>query len=94
MILASDLIADEKSALLFIVEPEEEKIHISWEIDREIIAFERIPINYPSSTLIVWKNFEEYLKAISTVSWIHEKNLIRKNDQFDFGNTLKDRDEN
>ena len=90
MKLDSGFIADEKSALLFIIKPEEEKLHISWEIKGEIIAFERIHINYPSSTLIVWKNFEEYLKAISPVGWIHKQNLVRKDDQFDFGSALKD----
>lgn len=91
MILNSEFIADEKSALLFIVEPEEQKVHISWEINGEIIAFERIPVNYPTSTLIVWKNRKEYLKAISLVDWINEENLVMKDDGFEIrsenGNT-------
>ena len=89
MILKSDLCIDEKSALLFIVEPEEDKIHISWEVDGQIIFFERIPINYPSSSLIVTENFDEYLDAIREVDWINENNVVRIDDRFDFKDALR-----
>jgi len=87
MTLSSDFMADEKSALLFIVEGE--KIHISWELNGEIIAFEHIPENYPSSTLIVWKDQEKYLEAVRNVNWICNENVVVKDVQFDFGNSLK-----
>jgi len=92
MILNSSFIADEKSALLFVVELEEEKVHVSWKIGEEIISLERIPVNYPGTTLAVWKNKKNYLKAIESVSWINEENIIVKDDQFDFGNALNDND--
>jgi len=89
MILNSDLCIDEKSALLFIVEPEEDKVHISWEVDGQIIFFERIPINYPSSSLMISENFNEYLNAIWEVNWINVNNVVRKDERFDFKNTLR-----
>ena len=89
MILNSDLCIDEKSALLFIVEPEEDKVHISWEVDGQIIFFERIPINYPSSSLMISENFNEYLNAIREVSWINENNIVRIDKRFDFKDTLR-----
>ena len=90
MILKSDLCIDEKSALLFIVEPEEDKVHISWKVDGQIISFERIPINYPSSSLMITENFDEYLNAIRDVDWINENNVVRIDDQFDFKNALRE----
>jgi hypothetical protein len=89
MILNSDLCIDEKSALLFIVEPKEDKVHISWEVDGQIIFFERIPINYPSSSLMISENFNEYLNAIWEVNWINENNIVRIDKRFDFKDTLR-----
>ena len=89
MILKSDLCIEEKSALLFIVEPEENKVHISWEVNGQIIFFERIPINYPSSSLMITENFNEYLNAIREVNWINENNIVRIDKRFDFKNTLR-----
>ena len=89
MILKSDLCIDEKSALLFVVEPEEDKVHISWEVDGQIISFERIPINYPSSSLMITENFNQYLDTIREVDWINENNVVKIDKRFDFKNALK-----
>lgn len=89
MILKSDLCIDEKSALLFIVESEEDKVHISWEVDGQIIFFERIPTNYPSSSLMITENFNQYLDTIREMEWINENNVVKIDERFDFKNALK-----
>lgn len=72
---------DEKylDCLLVIRTPEENNIHASWDVDGRIIVFEDIPNNWPSTSLSVFEDKEEYLEAIRGVSWIcHEYCVIHR----------------
>lgn len=71
----------EKDALVY-VKDEGDRIHISWiDNDNEVLVFEHIPENYPSTAHTKWETVTEYYNTIKDVDWI--MNNISKLD-FDY----------
>lgn len=70
---------DDKDSLLLVTAPYDGYIHQSWLIEGRVVSFEHIPENYPSGGLMVSQSIEEYIEAIKEVSWINDKEYIRKN---------------
>lgn len=89
MDLKTNSYLDEKSALLYIIDPDEGNIHISWEADGIILFFEHCPLNHPSSAIVIKESLDDYLDVIRNVNWINLYNIKRIDHRFDFKDALE-----